>query len=248
MKTGFCNLAVVAMRSQPSEKAEMVSQILFGEKYSILDIQSKWALIQTHFDGYEGWINLNQIEYFEDLKQSNDLTQISAIAKIKTFDNRILRTSFGSNLFSGNSEGSVPYTIIDGAFTTIEKFEKAKIVSFASMFLNVPYLWGGRSIFGLDCSGFTQIVFKAAGFNLKRDASLQAGQGIAINFIQEAEPGDLVFFDNEEGQIVHVGILFDSKTVIHASGHVRFDSIDHHGIFNEKLGKYTHSLRIIKRI
>ena len=118
----------------------------------------------------------------------------------------------------------------------------------AYTFINAPYLWGGRSPLGIDCSGFTQVVYKLAGQKLQRDAYQQADQGITLGFIEEAEAGDLAFFDNDEGKIIHVGILLGQGKIIHASGKVRIDRIDHQGIFNEETGKYSHKLRIIKRI
>jgi len=122
------------------------------------------------------------------------------------------------------------------------------IIEDAMLFLNAPYLWGGKIPFGIDCSGLTQTVFKVNGIELLRDAAQQASQGETISLIDEAEPGDLVFFDNEEGLIVHVGILTEKNKIIHASGKVRIDNIDHQGIYNSDLQKYTHKLRLIKRL
>jgi cell wall-associated NlpC family hydrolase len=125
---------------------------------------------------------------------------------------------------------------------------KSAIVETALLYLNTPYLWGGKSPFGIDCSGFTQMVYKLCGHELLRDASMQATQGEALSFIEESEPGDLVFFDNEEGNIVHVGIIMEDHHIIHAHGKVRIDRLDHSGIFNHEKRKHTHKLRVIKRI
>ena len=122
------------------------------------------------------------------------------------------------------------------------------ILENAMMYLNSPYLWGGRSPFGIDCSGFVQMVFKAVGVKLLRDASQQATQGETISFLSEAQQGDIVFFDNEEQQIIHVGILLGNNKIIHASGKVRIDIIDHEGIYNVDTKKYTHKLRLIKKL
>jgi len=116
------------------------------------------------------------------------------------------------------------------------------------MYLHAPYVWGGRSPFGIDCSGFTQMAYKIAGIQLLRDASQQATQGETISFISDARPGDLLFFDDEEGFITHTGILMPDSRVIHASGRVRVDKVDHQGIFDQESGKYTHKLRLIKKI
>ena len=117
----------------------------------------------------------------------------------------------------------------------------------ARLYLNTPYLWGGRTPFGIDCSGFVQMVYRFAGIQLPRDASLQVKGGVSLGFIDEAQPGDLAFFESEEGAIVHVGILTGNRRIIHASGTVRVDPIDHHGIFNMQANGYSHRLRIVKR-
>jgi cell wall-associated NlpC family hydrolase len=123
-----------------------------------------------------------------------------------------------------------------------------KLLQTAHLFLNSPYLWGGRTPMGIDCSGFTQLVFKIHGLKLPRDAYQQVELGSALNFVEEAEAGDLAFFDNEEGKIVHVGILLDNERIIHASGYVKIDKFDHYGIFNSVTKKYSHTLRVIKRV
>ena len=122
------------------------------------------------------------------------------------------------------------------------------IVSTALTFLNSPYLWGGKTPFGIDCSGFTQMVYKINGYKLSRDAKDQANQGETLSFIEESEAGDLAFFNNDQGDIIHVGIILQNNHIIHASGKVRIDRIDHSGIYNNDLNKHTHSLRYIKKI
>jgi gamma-D-glutamyl-L-lysine dipeptidyl-peptidase len=113
--------------------------------------------------------------------------------------------------------------------------------------LNAPYQWGGRSVFGVDCSGFTQIIFRQLGIKLMRDAYQQAESGEMVNFISEGRCGDLAFFDNDDKKIVHTGILLGNDEIIHASGRVRIDKIDHYGIFNTEKNSYSHHLRMIKR-
>ena len=125
---------------------------------------------------------------------------------------------------------------------------KSELIKTAFMYLNAPYLWGGKSPFGIDCSGFTQMVYKLNGYKLLRDASQQSKQGDALSFIEESEPGDLAFFDNEEGNIIHVGIMMEDNYIIHASGKVRIDRLDHLGIYNSEANRHTHKLRVIKKI
>ncbi|MFI5159591.1 MAG: C40 family peptidase, partial [Sphingobacteriales bacterium] len=101
--------------------------------------------------------------------------------------------------------------------------------------------------FGIDCSGFVQAVFKLHGTKLKRDASQQAEQGSLIESLEEARLGDLAFFKNADGRVVHVGIMLNNKQIIHASGKVKIDSIDEDGIYSEELKRHTHTLHSIKR-
>lgn len=143
--------------------------------------------------------------------------------------------------------GGVKYKVDFEPLTVDFEQPKARIKDLALFFLNAPYLWGGRTLFGIDCSGFVQAVYKMAGLKLKRDASQQAEYGNTVDFLQEARCGDVAFFDNEDGRITHVGILLGNNEIIHSSGKVRIDPIDDQGIYNRELHKYTHQLRIIKR-
>jgi cell wall-associated NlpC family hydrolase len=164
-----------------------------------------------------------------------------------------MRIPFASDLsFLHSADGLIGKNRIVYEGTTIEAGVKMtgdnRIREIAFTFLNTPYQWGGRSVFGVDCSGFTQVVYKCIGLKLLRDASQQATQGEVVGFLQEVKCGDLAFFDNEAGKITHVGILLDLHTIIHASGKVRVDRIDNFGIVNSDTEKRTHTLRVIKRI
>lgn len=259
---GYCNLAVVPCRKEPSDKSEMVTQLLFGESFDILEERESWTLIRVHYDGYESWIGNKQYITEKSDKPhpenqiaiSTDLLQIA-----QTESGEIIPLTLGSSLpgIKNNTFklGKVKYSF-EGEFT--HPFTKKKnsldVLSVARWYLNAPYLWGGRSLFGIDCSGFTQMVMKFGGIKLLRDAWQQAEQGTPIAFIEETIPGDLAFFDNEDGKITHVGMILNSDSnlpgqfhIIHASGKVRIDRLDHHGIFNAELNKYTHRLRVIKR-
>lgn len=253
---GICLFTHIPMRSQASDKSEMVSQLLFGETYKVLDNKSKWLLIQLHSDGYEGWIDSSQHQVLPEEKwhsynqdTSLILNNLTANIRTKNNGNRIL--SFGS-VFKNSITEIFPDFF--GEISTEDfvamptNFDADKMTAAATKLEGTTYLWGGKSAFGIDCSGFTQICAKAAGYQLFRDASQQAGQGKIIDFLEEAQTGDLAFFDNEESQIVHVGIILSPGKIIHASGCVHIDSLDHHGIFNKGQNKYTHKLRLIKTL
>ncbi|WP_299253290.1 C40 family peptidase [uncultured Aquimarina sp.] len=248
MLYGICNLSIVPLRFEPSDPSEMVSQVLYGEHFKILEKRKKWSRIRLAFDTYEGWIDNKQYleiteeEYKDFDKKPLDLTA-DLIDFVSCKDNQLMPIVLGSSL------GALDFFEhqYDGNRIT-KKQLKDKLVETAFLFLNAPYLWGGKTNFGIDCSGFTQMVYKLNGYKLLRDASLQATQGEPLSFIEESEPGDLAFFDNDEGAITHVGVIMKDNYIIHAHGKVRVDRIDHTGIFNGEKRLYTHKLRVIKRI
>lgn len=255
MLYGICHLSIVPLRLEPTDTSEMVSQVLFGEHFTVLEKTKKWSKIKIHFDGYEGFIDNKQYleineSLFHKLSES-EYTYSSEILDFITDSNNHLSTiSIGSRLpFFENNEfsiGDLKYNY-DGDFFK-GKLNKSEIVHMAYLFLNTPYLWGGKSPFGIDCSGFTQLVYKLCGYSLLRDAKDQATQGEVLSFIEEAEPGDLAFFDNNEGVITHVGIIMQDYNIIHAHGKVRIDVLDHSGIYNTDTKQHSHKLRVIKRI
>jgi cell wall-associated NlpC family hydrolase len=256
MNYGICKITLAPVRNTPSERAEMVTQLLFGDTYTVLDEVKNWLLIRIIYDGYEGWINKIQhtplsAREHELIHDGIQYVSIDPVAELRKSDSDRLLLTFGSCLpfFDGSKlklEGEE--YLFNGNFTIIGNPSPVNTGQFAMLFINAPYLWGGRSFMGLDCSGFTQIVLKACGISLCRDAHQQAEQGKTIDFIDEAMPGDLAFFDNDEGQIVHTGIILKPGLIIHASGQVRVDSIDHQGIYNNDIQAYTHKLRLIKRL
>lgn len=257
MKTGICLLSTIPVREKPSDRSQMVNQILFGETVKIIDSMKTWYLIESSGNHYEGWVDSAQISLIDDttydkLKyEKSPVFLANPYIKANHLQGSVL-LSIGSRLpLYENSRSSIGKTMFkfdDPPEIYQGEQSKEALISMAKKYLGVPYLWGGRSFFGLDCSGFTEIVFRTCGYQLPRDSSGQAKEGKIIGFIHEAEAGDLAFFDNEEEQIVHVGILLNNSQIIHASGFVRIDSIDHEGIFNEAQNKYTHKLRLIKRI
>jgi len=257
IKYSICLQTLIPVRINPSERAEMVTQVLFGELFTINEITGNWAKITILFDGYNGWIDKKLVfeiseGFFNKLKKNETAISHKIISPINNItQNKIIPLVAGSFLPFINELGKFKienetYHYKHKTSTYLPTGEN--IARLAKQFENAPYLWGGRTILGIDCSGFTQIVYKIAGIALNRDASKQIEQGKPVSFIEETHSGDLAFFDNDEGQIIHVGIILNKNKIIHASGWVRIDSIDHQGIFNENSNKYSHKLRVIKRI
>jgi len=244
---GICNLSNIPLRHEPDSRSEMISQLLFGETFEIIENTKDWTKVVTHFDTYSGWISSKQFEIPDTPIQSNVTAGVFPFLEAALQNSKIFIPP-GANLpdlikdnFRINKNDyklTAPNTLhtISG------------LASIAMQYLNVPYLWGGRTPSGIDCSGFTQTVFKQIGINLRRDAYQQADSGETVNFIEEIKQGDLAFFDNEEDKIIHVGILLDKRRIIHASGRVRIDEIDNFGILNPEINGYSHKLRIIKRM
>lgn len=248
MQFGICNLSIVPLRLETSDTSELVSQVLYGDTFKVLELRKQWSKIRLAFDKYEGWIDNKQyLEITEEqyknlnnktLKLSTDLVEF-----IQDDKDQLNTIVLGSSL---NGLELLNHTF-EGLFVENE-LPKNELITTAFKYLNTPYLWGGKTPFGIDCSGFTQMVYKLNGYKLLRDASQQATQGEALSFIEESEPGDLAFFDNNEGNITHVGIIMQDNYIIHAHGKVRIDRLDHTGIYNVDKRLHTHKLRVIKKI
>jgi cell wall-associated NlpC family hydrolase len=250
MTTLVCIVPVCPVRAEPSHKSEQVSQLLFGELCEVVESAKDFVKIKVLYDSYEGWCQESQLDKVEEneiflKKRSLAGDWLNEI----TIDEKIMRIPFGSSLPDSDYVGRHRVTY-SGKVIDVEKnpLNTELLEKLAFPFLNTPYLWGGRSVFGIDCSGFTQNVFKFFNIPLLRDASQQVTQGDEVGFLQEAKAGDLAFFDNEAGRIIHVAILLHANTIIHASGKVRLDTINTQGIINTDTGKRTHKLRLIKRI
>lgn len=255
MTYGICNLSIVPLRAEATDKSEMVSQLLFGESFTILEKEKYWSKIKISFDDYEGYIDNKQFEIipddlFNQLSIKEEVYSGEIIDFITNSSNDLLTIALGSRLpFFADYEfqlNSKTFQYEGNVFSG--KLSKNEIIQKAFVYLNTPFLWGGKTPFGIDCSGFTQMVYKLCGYKLFRDANQQAKQGEVLSFIEESEPGDLAFFDNEEGEIIHVGIILDNYSIIHAYEKVRIDTLDHSGIFNNDLQTHTHKLRVIKKI
>jgi len=254
---GICRLSIVPVRKEPSHNSEMVTQLLFGDHYTVLSVtpDKNWIHIKIYFDEYEGWIDIKQHKdineaYFFDLiynefKISTDITN-SVLYKKKP-----LQIVMGSILPISNTElfDLEEQFAFNGESKDLGQKRDFEFIRMTSLkYLNTPYLWGGKTPYGIDCSGFVQMVFKISGYKLKRDTFDQAKQGLEIDILNEARPGDLAFFSNKEGKIGHVGIIFENNEIIHAYGKVRIDMLNQDGIFNEKNKILTHKLHRIKRI
>ncbi|WP_099098863.1 C40 family peptidase [Tenacibaculum agarivorans] len=252
---GICNLSIVPLRLEPSDMSEMVNQLVFGEHFIVLEKTKKWSKIKLAFDDYEGYIDNKQYEdipeaLYQKLSSEENYYAGELIDFIVDDNNNLTTIPYGARLpfYKDHS-----FTIKEKSFIYEGKINHGKltknaIVETAFHFLNTPYLWGGKTPFGIDCSGFTQTVYKLCGYQLLRDASQQATQGEVLSFIEESEPGDLAFFDNEEGIITHVGIVMNDYNIIHAHGKVRIDKLDHSGIYNTDSQQHSHKLRVIKKM
>ena len=274
MSYGIADLSIVPMRSEKSERSEMVSQILFGEVFEILEVDEKWVYVRMLHDRYEGWIDRKMyLEVTEEFigKYKAEVPVLATevfniVVKDGDYGNKLVVSGSVFPFFDATTKkmqiGGDTYTLVSKMKDVGIDSLRDLIIGYALMYYNTPYLWGGRSPYGIDCSGLSQIVYRMAGIDLARvlpsslqavsasssGASQQVTLGQNYSFLEEAMPGDLAFFGDETGAITHVGIIWEQNRIIHASGRVRVDKIDHQGIFNEDLKRYTHNLKVIKRI
>jgi hypothetical protein len=249
-------LSLVPLRAETSDKAELVTQLLFGECYEVVGREGNWLHVQLATDGYRGWFDHKlhtpvSAAYYQEWcaashPRSMDLVQLVSDAETRIpvgigsylpfFDGMNVRVEDKKYMYNGRaSNTAVPATTV-------------QLLKVANNFLKAPYLWGGKSIFGIDCSGFVQQVFGICGYQLPRDASQQVVHGEEVHFVTQTKPGDLAFFSNAEGRIIHVGLLLEDQKIMHAHGEVRIDTLDHNGIYNNARKRYSHQLRLIKRI
>lgn len=258
---GISNLSSIPVRTAPAEKSEMCTQILIGEHYEIIEETNKWCKIKLNHDEYEGWIDSkmvtplssNEFNYLSNNLQAVSSNIFNIVQQVNHYHNFLIVA--GSTLPHFNKKNSTfkiadtLYRLEGNAVIQSGKNDvRSQIINAALTYFNSPYQWGGRTPLGIDCSGLTQIIYKIAGIKIPRDAGEQVHLGEHFSFVEEALPGDLAFFDNEEGQIVHVGVIWEKNKIIHSSGKVRIDNIDHAGIYNTETKRYTHQLRIMKRI
>lgn len=248
----ICMVPVCPVRSDASHRSEQTSQLLFGEWCELLETKEDFVRIKVSDDNYVGWCQATQLEETKSEMVSTGKLAGEWLNKVN-INGREMRVPFASSLAFLDNENAVSEklnVVYNGAYIypgrSLVSNDLVKKLSVT--FLNTPYLWGGRSVFGIDCSGFTQLIFKCINVALLRDAYQQAAQGEPVASLKQVKCGDLAFFNNSAEKIIHVGILLDTKTIIHASGKVRIDAIDDLGIINSDSGKRTHNLKIIKRL
>lgn len=252
MERFICENIFVPLRSGPSHKSEMLSQVLFGEKYSIIDSSGSWFKIETVFDNYRGWIDSDHLQHSPSDNSATGSVLSRGLVCFRNDETKLVLEP-GCEIFNPDFEKKV-FTIGKNVYRSHDDFDQGFISTRDSLpdtamrFINSPYIWGGRLPSGIDCSGLTQLVYKIHGVAIPRDSREQAETGSSVDFIDATAPGDLVFFDNERGRISHVGMIVSRGLVIHASGRVRIDRIDHQGIYKAEKKGYSHRLRLIRRI
>lgn len=256
MNFAFCHLSVVPVRNSASNKSEQVSQLLFGEMVELLEMKGKqWTKVRCTWDNCIGWVLSRQVspltdneaklfeahhayclDLFQPLMMDEHSMPVAIGSRLPDFDG--IKFVFANQTYRYSGQAVFPENLEPTA---------EKITKIARRYLMSPYQWGGRSPLGIDAPGLTQMVFKLVGVNLLRTAEQQVYQGELIDFIEQAKPGDLAFFENKAGNVSHVGIILPHGKIIHAAEQVRIDQLDHYGIFSVHANKYTHRLRVIKR-
>ena len=245
----ICSVPVAPMRKEAAHRSEMVSQLLFGERVQFIESSGDFVLVKNEYDAYTGWCQRSQLtELAGDFPVEEPEILTSAYINAGMLRDTAIHLPMGvpvSN-WKGITDPLFTYSGLAHAAGSVP-FSESAVVALTASYLNVPYLWGGKSVFGIDCSGFSQQVFRYFGKKLPRDSGDQAKLGEDVGFLEETRAGDLAFFDNAEGTITHVGILLNNREIIHASAKVRLDTIDQLGIINRETQQRTHTLRIIKR-
>ncbi len=247
-------LSICPMRQKPEESSEMISQIVFGEQVNVISESDTWLLVKSRLDGYKGWIDKKLVvktkrPYDEEIKlhycletsypvMAGDETRLITFGAIlPNYDGISFKINGQKFSFSGSAAGAGDLHLIE---SMIEKL--------CCKYLYSPYLWGGKTPFGVDCSGFVQTIYRVLGVDLPRDARNQAKKGITLDFTSESMTGDLAYFTTTTNRISHVGVILDNNRIIHASGRVRIDTLDHNGIYNAEIKEYSHRLKVIKRV
>ena len=236
------------MRKEPSHQSELTSQLLYGDCFKIISTKKEWLKICSLADQYKGWIDKKQCTYIEE-ENAQQISIHKPQYSIQLLDSLENEKGILTPIVLGSNIAAQQY--LDHHFkgpTSRGTQDKSNLVKTAFLYLNSPYLWGGKTPLGIDCSGLTQMTYRINGYPIPRDASQQVELGQTLSFIDESEAGDLAFFDDDEGKIIHVGILLENHYILHAHGKVRIDRIDQTGIYNFETQQHSHKLRIIKKI
>ncbi len=246
---GLCAQSIIPVRAAAGASGEQVTQLLYGDLYKVTDHRKEWVKIRVTWDGTEGWIPKNQSyplekESYREFKAAKEPAHASdLIAFVSSGKSQLIPILLGSVVqFTRSLNHTYEGELVRG------KLEKPNLLNTALQYLDAPYQWGGKTPFGIDCSGLTQMVYKINGYSLPRNAAEQSALGEVLSFVEESSPGDLAFFDDEEGKITHVGVIMKDNHIIHAHGRVRIDRLDQSGIYDTEQGRYTHKLRVIKKI
>lgn len=245
----YCFVAISPLRAEASDRSEMVSQCLFGEPLECISIENQWVKVRSYFDNYEGWMDVKHIHFLRDKAFNRWLDGLTTEHQLM----RSLHTPLGPmRIVRGSfvpTEMNESFQIGDQQYAWLDQEEKQldNAVDYALTYLNTPYLWGGKTPFGIDCSGFIQVIHRLVDVNLPRDAYQQYELGGDVPW-GEQQTGDLAFFHNEAGKIHHVGLLLDAQTIIHASGFVRIDQFAQAGIIRTVDNVLSHRLAAIKRL
>lgn len=265
----IANATVVPVRENPSEGAEQLTQLLFAEPCEVLDRLPRWTKIRSTLDGQEGWVDFKMVSPASSLIASSPHRLEAVVAApmaaatpmdggadlLLTLGTPLPNYSHGTFEVLGQQYLIDPTCVNNTTQLLNSDLSRAELLNnvcaIAQTLLNAPYLWGGKNAMGMDCSGFTQVVYATQGINLLRNAREQMTQGELVPSLAEAQPGDLAFFDHADRDpkatnISHVGLLLDNKTIIHCSGCVHIDTIDEQGIHLPD-GELTHHLVQIKR-
>ena len=257
MQLAICLLSVMPVRLEPSHRSEMVSQLLFGEYALVGEEKADFVAVKCTYDGYEGWVQASQLTFLSDQQIKDTDTYTITFSTEVNVDGHGYRVPFACPVYGspqlaealtfGNRSVRFANRDTPNWRITDNPFSEKTLQKAIAVYLHAPYLWGGKSVWGTDCSGFAQQVFKLFSVKLLRDAYLQAAQGVAVKHLHEAAYGDLLFFQNEKGRIMHVGILLQNNQIVHASGSVRIDVVNENGIIHSETGKQTHHLHSIRR-
>jgi gamma-D-glutamyl-L-lysine dipeptidyl-peptidase len=252
MNYAICTVAAAPVRKEDAHRSEMINQLLFGEPVQVLETKAEWVRIQSLYDGYEGWLTEHLITPVDEKTAAQPCPFVAtALVNPVTLPDELVNVPMGASLTGLDEETRLLWDDqhrYHGTYRDVtEPLDIDLLWRSVQAWINAPYLWGGRTFMGVDCSGFVQVVYKVLGIALKRDAYQQAEQGTVVNSLQEARVGDIAFFENKEGRVVHVGILLGEGQIAHASGKVRIDRIDEEGITNVTNGKRSHQMHSIRR-